>query len=122
VKNAQYMIDEDTYGKEVRRNPGLLLWLDGRITAGATLVEATQNSRNFTGAAALVRAIPTVTWLDPRTAPLVDFTGAYGSVTQPGTTGRRPTSFTAMRSMTGTSRRASTSWWMRLLTTITRKA
>ena len=48
-------------------------------------VEATQNSRGFTGAVALVRAIPTVNWLDPRNRTLVDFTGAYGSVSQPGT-------------------------------------
>jgi Protein of unknown function, DUF481 len=89
VKNAQYMIDQDTYNKEVKSNPGFGYGWSGSVTAGAMLVEATQNSRNFTGAAALARRIPTVDWLDPRNRTLVDFTGAYGTVTQPGTTGTK---------------------------------
>jgi hypothetical protein len=89
AKNAQYMIDEDTYGKEVRRNPGFLYGWTGAMTAGATLIEATQNSRSFTGAATLVRAIPTVSWLDPRNRTTVDFNAAYGSITQPGTVGTK---------------------------------
>ncbi len=36
VKNAQYMIDEDTYGKEVHRNPGFGYGWNGSLTAGAT--------------------------------------------------------------------------------------
>jgi hypothetical protein len=84
TKNAQYMIDEPTFNKEVRRNPGWGYGWTGAITAGASTVEATQNSRGFTGAVALVRTIPTVNWLDPRNRTLVNFTGAYGSVSQPG--------------------------------------
>ena len=89
VKDAQYVIDKDTYTKELRGNPGFFSGWAGSVTAGATLVEATQNSRNFTGGVALARAIPSVTWLDPRDRTLVDFTGAYGSVTQPGTAGTK---------------------------------
>jgi Protein of unknown function, DUF481 len=89
VKNAQYIIDQSTFGKEVLRNPGFGYGWSGTVTAGATLVEATQNSRNFTGGAALARTIPTVNWLDPRNRTLFDFTGAYGTVTQPGTTGTK---------------------------------
>ncbi len=85
VKNAEYMIDEATYGKEVRRNPGFFYGWNGAITGGASTVEATQNSRAFTGSVALVRRIPTVDWLDPRNRTLLDFTGAYGTVSQPGT-------------------------------------
>ena len=89
VKNAQYVIDKDTYTKELRGNPGFFSGWNGSLTAGATLVEATQNSRNFTGNAALVRAIPSVNWLDPRDRTIFDFTGAYGQVTQPGTAGTK---------------------------------
>jgi hypothetical protein len=89
VKNAQYMIDEATYGKEVRTSPGFLSGWSGGITAGAALVEATQNSRSFTGSAALVRTVPSVTWLDPRNRTIFDFTGASGTVTQPGTAGSK---------------------------------
>jgi uncharacterized protein DUF481 len=89
VKNAQYMIDAPTFEKEVHRNPGFFYGWTGGITAGASTVEATQNSRNFTGAVALVRTIPTVSWLDPRNRTIFDFTGAYGTVTQPGTAGTK---------------------------------
>ena len=85
VKNAEYMIDEATYGKEVRRSPGFFYGWTGAITGGASTVEATQNSRAFNGAVALVRRIPTVDWLDPRNRTLFDFTGSYGTVSQPGT-------------------------------------
>jgi hypothetical protein len=89
VKDAQYVIDKGTYTQELRGNPNFFHGWAGSVTAGATLVEATQNSRNFTGGVALVRAIPSVNWLDPRDRTLVDFTGAYGSVTQPGTAGTK---------------------------------
>jgi Protein of unknown function, DUF481 len=89
VKDAQYMIDQDTYNKEVKTNPGFRSGWTGSVTAGATLVEATQNSRNFTGGASIGRTIPTVNWLDPRSRTLFDFTGAYGTVTQPGTAGTK---------------------------------
>jgi hypothetical protein len=89
VKNTEYMIDQATYGKEMHSNPGFGYGWTGAMTAGATLIEATQNSRSFTGAATLVRTIPTVTWLDPRNRTTVDFNAAYGSITQPGTAGTK---------------------------------
>jgi Protein of unknown function, DUF481 len=89
TKSTQYIIDEDTYGKEVRTSPGFFSGWSGSVTAGATLVEATQNSRSFTGGSTLVRNVPSVTWLDPRQRTTFDFTGAYGSVTQPGTAGSK---------------------------------
>jgi Protein of unknown function, DUF481 len=89
TKSAQYMIDEDTYVKEVRTRPGFFQGWNGSVTAGATLVEATQNSRSFTGGSTLVRNVPSVTWLDPRQRTTFDFTGAYGSVSQPGTVGSK---------------------------------
>jgi hypothetical protein len=86
TKNTHYLIDQATYTKELRSNPGFFQGWTGGLTAGATLVEGTQNSRSFTGSAALVRAIPGVDWLDPRNRTLFDFAGAYGTVTQPGQT------------------------------------
>jgi hypothetical protein len=85
AKNAQYVIDEPTYQKEVKSNPGFFYGWNGTITAGAATIEATQNSRSFTAAAALSRTIPTVNWLDPRNRTLFDLSEAYGTVTQPGT-------------------------------------
>jgi hypothetical protein len=80
------VIDTPTFDKEVRRNPGFGYGWNGSITAGASTVEATQNNRGFTAGVALVRRIPTVDWLDPRNRTIFDFTSAYGTVTQPGTT------------------------------------
>ena len=83
AKDAQYLIDENTYTNEVRGNPSWRRDWVGSVTAGAALVEATQNSRSFTGSATAVRTIPNVTWLDPRNRTIFDFNGAYGSTSQP---------------------------------------
>jgi Protein of unknown function, DUF481 len=85
TKNAQYVVDEDTYTKEVHRNPGWGYGWNGSLTFGAAIVEATQNSRSFTGGANFVRTIPTVSWMDPRNRTTANFNAAYGSLTQPAT-------------------------------------
>jgi Protein of unknown function, DUF481 len=89
VKNTQFLVDQGTYDKEVLHNPGFFYGWTGGVTAGASTIEATQNSRNFTGSVALVRTIPTPSWLDTRNRSIFDFTGAYGSVSQPGTVGTK---------------------------------
>jgi uncharacterized protein DUF481 len=86
VKSTQYLIDQATYTKELRGNPGFFQRWTGGLTAGATVIQATQNSRTFSGSAALVRVVPSVDWLDPRNRTLLDFNAAYGTVTQPGQT------------------------------------
>ena len=58
--------------------------LDGGFERGRSRVEATQNSRTFTGAANFVRAIPGVSWLDPRNRTMANLAAAYGSLSQPG--------------------------------------
>ena len=83
-KNAQYMIDEDTYSKDVHGNPGWRYGWNGSLSAGAADVEATQNSRTFTGAGTFVRTIPGASWMDPRNRTTADFSAAYGSLAQPG--------------------------------------
>jgi hypothetical protein len=57
----------------------------GAVTAGASQVVATQNSRSFTVAASGVRSVPNATWLDPKSRSIFNFTSAYGSLTQPNT-------------------------------------
>lgn len=82
--DTQYLIDEDLYTKEVHSNPGWGHGWTGALSAGVADVEATQNSRTFTGAANFVRAIPGVSWLDPRNRTIANFAAAYGSLSQPG--------------------------------------
>jgi hypothetical protein len=81
---TQYLIDEDTYTKTVNGHPGWGHGWTGALSAGVADVEATQNSRTFTGSANFVRAIPGVSWLDPRYRTMANFAAAYGSLSQPG--------------------------------------
>ena len=65
-------------------NPGSSPAGTALLTAGATIVEATQKQYTFNGAVALVRVVPTVSWLNPRKRTIVDFTGSYGKITEDG--------------------------------------
>ncbi len=84
VKDADFVVDAKTYEKEIRGKPGFFTAWNGAITAGGTLVRATQNSETFTGAVNLIRSVPDVSWLDPRTRTTVNFIDSYGKVTQTG--------------------------------------
>ncbi|HEX5233918.1 MAG TPA: DUF481 domain-containing protein [Silvibacterium sp.] len=83
VNDAQFIIDEDTLNREVFGHPSLSTGWNGGLTAGATIVEATQKQYTFTGAVALARVIPSIDWLDPKNRTTVDFNASYGKITQP---------------------------------------
>ena len=82
VKDAQYIVDQNTFNKEVHGRPGLFAAWNGSATAGATIVQATQKQYTFSGAVALARVVPTVSWLNPKERTTIDFTGSYGKITQ----------------------------------------
>jgi len=84
VADAAMIVDEASFEKAFHR-PSILEDWKGTVTAGASLVEATQNSETFTGGFSLVRAIPQEGWLDPRNRTIVDFSASYGKITQPNT-------------------------------------
>lgn len=84
TEQAAYVVDQPTYDKQIEHSPGMLSGWIGSVTAGVSLVEATQNSRNFTSAVALVRKSPTVDWMRTRSRTTLDFSSSYGKVTQPG--------------------------------------
>ena len=83
VKSAEYIVDKTTLQKEVLQRPGFFAGWNGAATAGATIVHATQKQYTFTGAIALSRIAPTVSWLDTRNRTTIDFSGSYGKITQP---------------------------------------
>ena len=83
VKNAQYIMDAAELDKQINHQPGFFSGWNGAATAGATLVTATQNQYTVSGGIGLVRAVPTVSWLNPRDRTSVDFTGSFGKITQP---------------------------------------
>jgi hypothetical protein len=85
IADAAYVIDQPTFQKAVLRSPGFFAAWKGAITAGASLIEATQSSQTFNVAVNLIRAIPTENWLDARNRTTADFSAAYGKLTQPNT-------------------------------------
>ena len=83
VKRAEYVLDETTLRKQIEGHPGFLAGWNGQMTAGATVVQATQNQYTFTGSMALARTVPTVTWLNTRNRTSLDFSGSFGKIIQP---------------------------------------
>jgi hypothetical protein len=82
VKDAPYIIDQNTFNKEVVGRPGFFAAWNGTATAGATIVQSTQKQYTYSGAVALARVVPTVSWLNPRNRTTIDFSGSYGKITQ----------------------------------------
>lgn len=83
VKNAQFIVEQSTLERQAFHEPSFFSAWNGGATAGATVVKATQNQYTFSGGVALVRSVPSVSWLDPRNRTSFDFTGSYGKITQP---------------------------------------
>ncbi|GGG79083.1 hypothetical protein GCM10011585_22950 [Edaphobacter dinghuensis] len=83
TKNLAYIIDQTTYDKEVAHNPGFLHGWNGSISGGATLIRSTQTGTSFNAGIALIRAIPTVTYLPPKTRTTFNLLESYGKLTQP---------------------------------------
>jgi hypothetical protein len=83
VQDAAHVIEVPEYRKAFESRPNILTDWKGTITAGASLVEATQNSRTFTESIALVRGIPTEDWLPRRNRTTLDFSSTYGHLSQP---------------------------------------
>ena len=84
VADASIVVAEPRFDKAINHSEGFLEDWGGSVTAGVSLVEATQKSRTFTGGIGLIRAVPSESWLNPSSRTLLDFTAAYGKVSQPG--------------------------------------
>ena len=84
VADAAHVIESSEFEQQVMHSPGPAEDWTGSISAGATLVQATQQSRTFSGGFALARTVPIEAWLDPHDRTLVDFNFASGIVKQPG--------------------------------------
>jgi hypothetical protein len=85
VADADHVIEKTRFENALQHNPGLLSDWGGTVTAGAALVEATQQSRTFNAAINLVRTVPDTDWLRRRNRTIVNFSTAYGTLKQPGT-------------------------------------
>jgi hypothetical protein len=83
AKNIDFLIDQPTFASKVTTEPGFFHAWHGNATAGATIVQATQNTYTFNAAVTLARVIPDVTWLAPRNRTTTDFSASYGKITDP---------------------------------------
>ena len=84
VVDAANIVDAASFQNAMTRSPSFFQDWKGTLTAGVSLVEATQNSRSFNGAVSLVRAEPAESWLNPRNRTDIEYSQSYGEVTEPG--------------------------------------
>ncbi len=85
VADSAVVLDQGAFQKAITRSPGFFSDWNGTITAGATVVQATQDNRTFTGAVSLARTEPSENWLDPSYRTSFIFSESYGELSQPGT-------------------------------------
>lgn len=85
LPEAAHIVAVPEFEQQVLHSPGFFDAWRGAVTAGASLVQATQESHTFFGAVNLVRAVPGETWLDARNRTLLNFNASEGSQIQPGT-------------------------------------
>jgi hypothetical protein len=83
VAKAQYIVDQATFNKQLREEPNFFTGWNGNATAGATVVQGTQNQYTFTGAITLARIVPTVLWLNTRNRTTINYSQSYGKITSP---------------------------------------
>jgi hypothetical protein len=83
VKDLAYLIDNDTYSREVTSNPGIWYGWHGAISGGITIIESTQTGQNYNAAVNLIRLIPSVDFLPPRTRSTINILETYGKIDQP---------------------------------------
>ena len=83
IKQVGYVIDTPTYDREVNHQLGFLHAWNGTITAGATIVRATDNITSFTAGIALARLSPTVDYLPRHTRTTFNLIETYGKATSP---------------------------------------
>ena len=85
LSDTSAIVDQTSFERALTRRPGFLADWAGTVTAGASLVNATQDNRTFNGAISLVRAEPAEIWISPRNRTSVDFSATYGDISQPNT-------------------------------------
>lgn len=83
VSNVAYIIDQQTYDRELEKKAGPLYGWKGSITGGASFVQSTQHGGTFTTGVKLSRSIPTVPYLQTRNRTLFNLSETYGKLTTP---------------------------------------
>jgi hypothetical protein len=82
-KDVGYIIDGQTYDKELNGHPGIFSGWNGSATGGATVLQSSSYGQTLTAAVSLIREIPTVAYLPLRTRTTFNLLETYGKLTQP---------------------------------------
>jgi hypothetical protein len=77
------IIDQATFAKETSGQSGFRDGWNGSINGGATVVRATDYGETYTAGIALVRAMPTVSFLPPSNRTTFNLQETYGKLTSP---------------------------------------
>lgn len=85
VSNVSEVINQAAFNKAILQKPGIFEDWKGSATLGISLVNGTQSSQSYTSAVSLQRVLPTEPWIDPSSRTIIDFSSAYGQVTEPST-------------------------------------
>lgn len=83
VADVDRVAEEAAFRKEIQPASFFQDW-KGTVTAGATIVVSTQQSRTYTGAVSLIRVIPADSSLAPRNRTTLNLSASDGSLSQPG--------------------------------------
>ena len=83
AKDLGFMLDQSAYQRELHNESDLFYGWYGTATLGTSVVKATNSAQTYTGAVALVRAIPTIAGLPAGSKTILNLSGAYGLAKSP---------------------------------------
>lgn len=78
-----YVVDAQTFERDLAQTPGFFSGWLGSATLGATFVQATQHGGTLTAAVALTRQVPPLMYFRPRNRTIVTVEETYGTSTTP---------------------------------------
>ncbi len=84
VAQTDFVVDQKTYEQQVRGRPEFYKGWSGAIQAGASLARSTSDTTAYNAGFNLVRVVPTLSWLDPRTRTTFNFADSFSKTTQTG--------------------------------------
>jgi Protein of unknown function, DUF481 len=83
AKDIGFMLDEQSFQRELHNESDFFYGWYGSATLGASVVKATNSAQTYTGAVALIRAIPTIAGLPAGSKTTLNLSGTYGLAKDP---------------------------------------
>ena len=83
AKDLGFMLDETAFQRELHNESDFFYGWYGTATLGATVVKSTNSAQTYTGAVALVRAIPTIAGLPAGSKTILNLSATYGLAKDP---------------------------------------